>query len=181
LFVIKKSSAKDLKGLLEVENRAFGETEGPVIVKLVNDLLADPTAKPVLSMIALHQDQIVGHILFTNSVIKGYESIGSAILAPLAVDPDFQNQGLGSSLISEGLKILVASGVKLVFVLGHPDYYPRSGFKPAGRYGFEAPYPIPEAVEEAWMVQELNPGYIGSVKGSIICAEVLDRPEHWRE
>ncbi len=73
------------------------------------------------------------------------------------------------------------SGVELVFVLGHPDYYPRHGFKPAGALGFEAPYPIPDKNANAWMVQELRTGAIDSVSGKVICADALNQPEHWRE
>lgn len=73
------------------------------------------------------------------------------------------------------------SGVELVFVLGHPDYYPRYGFKPAGVLGYEAPYPIPDEQADAWMVQELRPGVIDSVSGKVICADVMNQPEHWRE
>jgi predicted N-acetyltransferase YhbS len=72
-------------------------------------------------------------------------------------------------------------GVELVFVLGHPGYYPRFGFKPAGVLGFEAPYPIPEKHADAWMVRELRAGIIGSVRGKVVCADTLSRPEYWRE
>ena len=65
-----------------------------------------------------------------------------AILAPLAVVPDAQGQGIGGALIEHGLSLLQRSGVGLVFVLGHPGYYPRHGFEPAGRLGFDAPFPI---------------------------------------
>lgn len=178
---IRESTEQDLIGLLAVEEKAFGETEGPVIIELVRDLLKDPTAQPLLSLIALHDQKIVGHILFTKAVINGFAEAESAILAPLAVEPGFQNRGVGGSLIKKGLKLLADAGVKLVFVLGHPTYYPKFGFEPAGRQGIIAPYPIPAAVEEAWMVRELNPGYIGRITGPVKCAKALDHPEHWAE
>ena len=103
------------------------------------------------------------------------------ILAPLAVIPDKQSRGVGGRLIREGLRLLSESGVELVFVLGHPEYYPRHGFKPAGALGFEAPYSIPDEHADAWMVQELCPGVIGRVSGKVMCADVLNQPEHWRE
>jgi len=94
----------------------------------------------------------------------------------------FPAKGIGGELIKEGLRLLSESDVDLVFVLGHPDYYPRHGFKPnAGALGFEAPYPIPTEHADAWMVQELNTGVIGTLKGKVICADELDKPEHWRE
>ncbi len=57
--------------------------------------------------------------------------------------PEQQATGIGAALIKQGLALLKTSGVELVFVLGHPGYYPRSGFTPAGVLGFDAPYPIP--------------------------------------
>ena len=70
----------------------------------------------------------------------------------------------------------------MVFVLGHMEYYPRYGFTPdAGRLGFSAPYPIPSEFANAWMVQALQPYGLSKAKGKVICADALDRPEHWRE
>ena len=180
-LIIRESTESDLLELLNVEKQAFGEDEGPEIVKLVKGLLNDPTAKPLLSLIALKGQQVVGHILFTKARITANDQLSAVILAPLAVDPDAQGQGIGGQLIAKGLAMLSESEVALVFVLGHPDYYPRHGFKPAGTLGFEAPYPIPEEVASAWMVQELNPGIIGSVRGRVLCADTLNQPEYWRE
>lgn len=178
---IRESLKSDLYDVLDVEKQAFGEDEGPVIVKLVTDLLSDPTAIPLLSLIAVKDERVAGHILFTNAYLDSNNSITASILAPLAVVPDQQAQGVGGQLIQEGLKRLSDSGIELVFVLGHPGYYPRYGFKPAGILGFEAPYPIPERVAAAWMVQELRTGIICKITGKVICAHTLNRPEYWRE
>ncbi len=180
-MIIRESKKSDLNDLLDVERQAFGDVEGPEIVKLVSGLLIDPTAKPLLSLIAIKNDRTTGHILFTKACIDLKEQISSAILAPLAVVPDEQCRGIGGQLIEEGLRLLSESAVKLVFVLGHPDYYLRHGFQPAGVLGFETPYPIPEKDTGAWMVQELTPGFIGSVGGKVLCADTLNKPEYWRE
>jgi len=149
---------------------------------LVRELLHDHSAKPVLSLLAFKQDRAVGHILFTTARLFGTKDTASiVILAPLAIVPDAQKQGIGGRLIEQGLGLLSKSRVDLVFVLGHPEYYPRYGFKPAGHLGFEAPYPIPDEHADAWMVQALRPGVIGSVSGKVICADALNKPEHWRE
>jgi len=71
--------------------------------------------------------------------------------------------------------------VELVFVLGHPEYYPRTGFTPAGVLGYEAPYHIPEEHADAWMVKALCPGVIGRIKGAVKCSDILNQPEHWGE
>lgn len=145
-------------------------------------MLADPTAELRYSLVAVEQDTVVGHVLFTKVHIEGATTnVAAQILAPLAVHPDFQAKGVGGKLIMAGLDALRKSKIQLVFVLGYPGYYPRCGFTPAGVCGFEAPYPIPEEHASAWMVQELIPGTIGTIKGKIHCAETLHQPEHWRE
>lgn len=161
---------------------AFGTEQGPEIVALVNELLDDQTAKPLLSLVAEIEGRLVGHILFTVAKLHSEgNDVSVRLLAPLAVATNFQGIGVGGALIKEGLKQLAAQGVDLVFVLGHPGYYPRSGFQPAGVLGFDAPYPIPLEHADAWMVQELRAGVIDSVKGTVQCAEVLNQPQHWQE
>ncbi len=179
---IRKTTETDLQKILHIEKIAFGDEKGEEIASLVNDLLNDESAKPVLSLIAINDAEPIGHILFTKANIVGaVNSTTTVILAPLAVSPDAQDQGVGGKLIEEGLKRLSESGIELVFVLGHPGYYPRHGFQTAGVLGFEAPYPIPEKDADAWMVQALSPGVIGSISGKVRCADALNHPEHWCE
>ncbi len=176
---IREALDSDLDDVVTVERLAFGEESE---AELVRNLLDDPSAKPVLSLLAFAADRAVGHILFTAARLGNTADAASiALLAPLAVVPDCQKQGIGGKLIENGLRLLSESGVDLVFVLGHPGYYPRHGFEPAGRLGFEAPYPIPQKDANAWMVQALRPDAIGSLHGKVRCADALARPEYWRE
>jgi putative acetyltransferase len=176
---IREAVETDLNDVLLIERLAFGYD---IEAKLVRDLLHDPSAKPVLSLLAFQKDRAVGHILFTTARLSGIQGTASiVILAPLAIVPDAQKLGIGGKLIEQGLEFLSTSGVDLVFVLGHPEYYPRYGFKPAGHLGFEAPYPISDEHAGAWMIQALRSGVIGTVSGKVICADALNKPEHWRE
>lgn len=179
---IRESIETDTPRIQGIHIKAFGEEKGREIASLVNDLFEDKSAIPILSIVAVDNEMLIGHILFTKITVKGStEAISARILAPLAVLPEAHNKGVGSQLITEGLRQLKESGVELVFVLGHPDYYPRFGFTPAGALGYEAPYPIPEEHAAAWMVLGLCPGVVGKIKGKIQCSDVLNQPEHWRE
>ena len=179
---IRKSSALDGTEIEKIHIKAFGKEKGPEIADLVNGLFNDETATPLLSLVAVEGDQLLGHILFTKATLtQTTEPASARILAPLAVLPEIQRKGVGGQLIKEGLHRLKKTGVELVFVLGHPDYYPRYGFMPAGHIGYEAPYSIPEEHAGAWMVQELSAGVIGRIGGKVRCSEVLNQPEHWRE
>jgi putative acetyltransferase len=179
---VRKAFESDKQAISDVVITAFGDVQGQEIVDLITDLLEDPSAQPLLSLVVTVDDNVVGHILFTSAQIKhSQRMVSSAILAPLSVHPEHQNQGIGGRLIKEGLKQLKTAGVELVFVLGHPGYYPKYGFSTAGIKGFEASYPIPPENSGAWMVQELHPGVIGHVSGKVICADALNDPKHWRE
>lgn len=163
--------------VMQVEHDAFASNEEP---RLVAALLRDPTAQPSLSLLAYEGDQPVGHVLFTKAKLLGApHNVSSAILAPLAVVPEFQRRGIGRALIEHGARLLAQSGVELLFVLGHPGYYPRCGFEPATPHGLLAPYHI--VPEEAWMVRALTSNILGSVRGKVACASCMDKPEYWRE
>jgi len=179
---IRVSKDSERNEILNIHRIAFGEENGSVISDLVNNLFEDETAIPILSLVAIDKGKLIGHILYTKATITQAEiPIEAQILAPLAIHPDEQKKGIGEKLINEGLSLLKASGTELVFVLGHPSYYPRCGFVPAGKLGFEAPYPIPEEHADAWMVQELNGNVIGKATGIVKCSKVLNEPQHWRE
>jgi len=175
---IRESAPAYLKDLFEVERRAFNSEEE---ADLVRELLDDPSAEPRLSLLAVYEERAVGHILFTRGYVDPEIDLKVSILAPLAVLPEYQKQGIGGRLIKEGLAILGKRGVDLVFVLGHPSYYPQHGFKPAVPAGFAPPYYIAPEFTDAWMVQPLNPTCWGSCQGQVKCAQALDRPEYWGE
>ena len=179
---IRRSTDSDCIAIDSIHRSAFGQEQGQEIVELVNDLLDDETAKPLLSLVAESEGKLLGHILFTLARLQPERpEISVRILAPLGVSSGYQGRGVGASLIREGLEILAASGVDLVFVLGHSDYYPRFGFQTAGLSGFESPYPIPSEHADAWMVHELKADVIGSIEGMVQCSDVLSQPQLWRE
>ncbi|WP_353930522.1 N-acetyltransferase [Okeanomitos corallinicola TIOX110] len=179
---IRHSTESDRPKITNVYIDAFGKDKGDEIAELVNQLLDDETAKPVLSLVAEIDGQVIGHILFTKAYLEPEnDQVTIQILAPLAICTALQSQSIGSRMIQEGLKQLKKSGVDLVFVLGHPSYYPKHGFKTAGILGFEALYPIPEEHADAWMVCELTPGVIGTVKGIVHVSKSLGQPKHWQE
>lgn len=85
-------------------------------------------------------------------------------LAPMAVTPAHQNKGIGSALVRAGLERCKALGFGAIVVLGRSEYYPRFGFSPSTRFGIGCEY---EAPEEAFMVVELQPGYLRGKSGTI--------------
>lgn len=133
--------------------------------KLV-DRLRDAGAATV-SLVAESDARIVGHILFSPVRIvapDGGESRAIG-LAPVAVAPSRQNGGIGGALIRAGFDACRAAGHTVVFVLGHPPYYPRFGFEPASRYGLS--YEGGPQFAPAFFVRELEPGTLAGRRGIV--------------
>ena len=173
---IRETGDADLNDILSVEGAAF---DGGKEVEFTRALLADPTAKPFLSLMAFIDGEPAGHILFTAARLMN-STVAVSFLAPLAVVPKFQRRGVGGALIKKGLELLSKSGVDLVFVVGHPEYYPRYGFKVAGKLGFETPHPMPVEHADAWMARALRLDLLGSVTGKVVCCDTLNKPELWQ-
>ncbi len=175
---IRQTTPADLNDILSVERAAFNRD---CEVNITRALLADPSAEPRLSLMAYIESQPVGHILFTRGALTSHPDVALSFLAPLAVIPEFQRRGIGGALIEKGLELLAKADVDLVILLGHPTYYPKFGFKPAFKLGFEPTYPIPSEVADAWMVRALKPNVIGRVSGRVICCDAMNKPEIWRQ
>jgi putative acetyltransferase len=176
---IRPARQEDRAAVVAVEATAF---PSPAEAELVAALLDDPTARPIVSLLAEVDGVAVGHILLTGATVSSDGArVPASILAPLAVVPEAQRRGVGQALIRAGIAALTALDVGLVFVLGHIDYYPRAGFRPALPLGLRPPYPIDPAVADAWMVRETRPGLLGAVRGTVQCADALMHPELWQE
>lgn len=122
---------------------------------------------PELSLIALDTecDKIVGHILLSKiNIVHDNKKTSSLALAPVSVLPAYQNKGIGKQLIESALKKATELGFRSVIVLGHPDYYPKFGFKKASLWDIKAPFDVPD---ESFMGLELVSGALNGVTGVV--------------
>jgi predicted N-acetyltransferase YhbS len=120
---------------------------------------------PELSLIAIIDDKIVGHIVLSKINIKNEEKeFQTLILAPVSVLPEFQNRGIGSQLINEAHKKAIELGFKSVILVGHEDYYPRFGYKKSVAFGIKQPFDVPE---ENNLVVELVENGLNDVSGTV--------------
>jgi putative acetyltransferase len=157
---IRPERSGDAAVVREVIELAFGQ---PDEAELVDALRAAKTT--LLSLVAESEGEIVGHILFSPVILQGDEAAFDALgLGPLAVRPEHQGRGVGSRLIEAGLEACRQAGNDLIFVLGHPDYYPRFGFVPTRPLGVRCEYDVPD---EAFMVAELREGALSGRSGVV--------------
>ncbi len=162
MSMIRQETISDRDAVHEVNRLAFGRDDE---ASLVEALRRSDAFIPELSLVAEKEGRVVGHILFSRITVEAPTRVVTALsLAPMAVLPEFQRQGIGSDLVRDGLERSKAAGHEIVIVLGHPDYYPRFGFSPARAMGVECPFPAPD---EAFMAIELVPGALDAVEGTV--------------
>jgi putative acetyltransferase len=159
---IRQEKKKDYESVSKLITEAFKRDDE---AKLVESIRNSEVFIPELSLVAENNESIIGHILFSPVVIEKEESIVPALaLAPLAVEPSYQGQGVGGQLVKEGLKVCKEFNHKIVIVLGHSAYYPKFGFVKAADYGIEPPFPVPLDV---FMVKGLQKDALDNVRGLV--------------
>ncbi len=162
MIVIRAEKKDDADTIHEVNSLAFGQEDESLLIRRIRKSFR---FIPDLSLVAVKDGKIVGHILFSPVSIETKKGqIPALSLAPMAVLPAFQNQGIGSELVLEGLARCRRLGHKIVVVIGHPDYYPRFGFISARPQGLEVGFPVPD---EAFMVHELVPQALEEIQGTV--------------
>lgn len=153
---IKTEMHQDYEEVYQLNVQAFDHREDES--KLIERIRASEGFIPELSLVAEEDGRIVGHALFSKAEIMDHENKHHEVivLAPIAVLPDKQKQGIGGRLIREGLRRSAELGYQYVFLIGHPSYYPRFGFKPARNLGFELKQF--DVSDDVFMVYELTDG-----------------------
>ena len=155
---VRPEEPSDRSAIHNVHELAFGQREeADIVAALCN------AGKASISLVAERGGEVVGHILFSAVTIDSEGSPLSAVgLAPMAVLPEAQRQGIGSLLVGAGIAECRRQGQPWVVVLGHPEYYPRFGFVPASRHRIRCEYDVPD---EVFMVLELRAGSLPPAGG----------------
>lgn len=159
-MTIREERPTDAEAIRTVHLAAF---ETSTEADLVDALRSD--AAPIVSLVAEDDGGVVGHILFSPVTLLGVSTPTLMGLAPMAVAPEKQRQGIGSKLAVEGLEECRRINAAAVVVLGHAEYYPpRFGFVPGSRLSLRCEYEVPEDV---FMVRELYEGALKGLSGTI--------------
>lgn len=164
MIKIRAERAEDAAAVRRVNELAFGGAEEAALVDALR-----AAADPHVSLVATDGDEIVGHIFYSPVSLESEDGtedsrFAAMGLAPMAVLPEHQRRGVGSALVRAGLDECRRMGLGVVVVLGHPEYYPRFGFRPASRAGLRCEYPVPD---DTFMVVELRPGALAGRRGLV--------------
>lgn len=157
---LRPEMPEDIAAIHRLNVQAFDHR--PNEARLVDLLRA--AGKAFLSLVAVSEGEVVGHILFSLVTFDPPQAKFNGVgLAPVAVAPEFQGQGIGSKLIRAGLEKCKQAGYSVVVVLGDPRYYSRFGFTRASDYGLGNDY----NADEHFMALELKEGALGDLRGTV--------------
>ncbi len=150
---------EDQQSIWHVNQAAFeGDAEANLVDALREGGFAD------VSLVAEVDGEVVAHILFSRiTIVTKSEAIDALSLAPMAVLPSHQRQGIGTKLVESGLAACREQGHRIVVVLGHPEFYPRFGFSADQAQELESPF----GGGEAWMALELSEDALRGIEGRI--------------
>lgn len=158
-MIIRSELAADRMAVRAVHQAAFdGDGEANLV-----DALRERAA-PLVSLVADDSGSIVGHILFSPVTLSGHPDAKVMGLAPMAVLPARQREGVGSVLVRAGLDACRPLGIDAVVVVGYPEFYPRFAFQPASRFGLSCEYDV---TDDVFMALELHVGALAGQSGTI--------------
>ncbi|MFH2202090.1 MAG: N-acetyltransferase [Elusimicrobiota bacterium] len=162
-IIIRSETAADEAVITDIIQSAFGEADQ---LELLFSVRANISFDPLLSVVAEQGGKIFGHAMYFEVVIEdGAKKHRGVHIAPIAVSPDMQKQGVGERLIRHGLQHCQSMGFELVTVMGPAAYFRRFDFVPAAPHGFTSAIPIPP---EDFMVRELAHGALKRMQGKIV-------------
>lgn len=166
MITVRDERPEDASAVRDLIREAFGQADEADLVARIRQATAATVGlvAETREVDGSNRGRLVGHILFSPVTIDGAPQIAAVGLAPMAVQPERQRQGIGTALVATGLDRCRALGIQGVVVLGHPGYYPRFGFEPARRFGLSSDYDVPA---DTFMALELTPGALDAAEGVI--------------
>ena len=159
MISLREEAQADIDGVWAVNTQAFPTNSEADLVTALR------ASADCISLVAHENGVIVGHILFSPVVLRsGGKKLCLFGLAPMAVSPARQRSGIGSQMVISGLAECQRRGADAVVVLGHPNFYPRFGFRSSLEFGLDSDYDVPADV---FMAKELVAGSLSAASGRV--------------
>ena len=173
---IREANIKDCEDIKNIHLQAFDGSEAELVSNVALNLLHEKSTINIISLVAIDKDKIISHIAFSPVFLETTNEHFGYILAPLAVSPTHQNNGVGSTMVKHGLDTISSLGAFIVFVYGDPKYYSRFGFKTDTAQKFTPPYTL--QYPEGWQGIKVNTNTFAD-DGKFYCVNSLNNPQLW--
>ncbi len=173
---IKEAKISDSDQIRSVHLQAFDESEARIVADFAANLFEDESQHEIISLVAVQDDMIVGHIAFSPVYLESSGEYFAYLLGPLGITPQNQKKGIGSTLVKHGLEIIADKDSFIVFVYGDPKYYSRFGFEPGLAKNFLPQYTLQYPF--GWLALKINSSAFPE-GGKIRCVDALNDPDLW--
>ncbi len=168
---IRQETPADYRAIEELTREAFwGAMDHPTCDGehlLVHKLRKLPAFVEELDFVAEADGKLIGHVIYSLAkvITPGGDEVEVLNFGPLSVLPAYRKKGIGSALMRHSIAEAIRLGYRAIIFYGHPDYYPRFGFRRAERYGITS-----ESGDsfDALMAMELYDGALQGVKGKFV-------------
>jgi putative acetyltransferase len=175
-IIIRPESTTEFAAIADVVTRAFGR---PGVAELVRLIRASENYVPALSLVAEQNGQVVGYVMLSHTSLTDNGRLHRVLmLSPLAVDPSIHNQGVGSQLVREAVRLADEQGELVILLEGSPAYYPRFGFRPSVELGIKFKLPDSKPPEGAMALPLAMYDPASAPKGKVIKPEYFKVAEH---
>lgn len=145
-----------IEALLE---RSFGRTRHRKTVQKMRK--SHLPAEGLAFVMVNDEDAVIGTIRLWDIHAGGVPAL---LLGPVAISPEYRNQGLGDALIRHALSRACALGHAAVLLVGDAPYYERFGFSRALTLDLKLPGPVDEA---RFLGHELVQGALSAASGMV--------------
>ncbi|AJI57267.1 acetyltransferase domain protein [Francisella philomiragia] len=157
---IRYENLKDQEQIYKLISEAFDTSDEERLVRLLHT-----DHQSLISLVAETNDgNIIGQVILSKMTAEEADELKIYGLAPMSVAPKYQHKGIGTKLIEMMIKEAKKNNIDAIFVLGHPSYYPKFGFKATIEYKIKCEYDVPEDV---FMVLDIS-NKLAKLKGQIV-------------
>lgn len=174
---IRIATNHDRNAIRRICSLAFPQQESALVADLADRLLDQESDPPTVTLVAVLDEEIVGHVAFSPVFASTDNRWLGYILAPLAVAPTYHGHGIGSQLVRTGIEQLAEQGTRLFLVYGDPAYYGRFGFRAEAASGLLPPYDL--EYPSGWLALPLERAAIGKQPVQLTCVAAVQDPALW--
>lgn len=174
---VRTATSRDRDAIHALHLRAFPDQENRLVAALAERLLVEPSSPDSLLLVAELDGEVAGHIAFSPCYAEHDSTCLGYVLAPLAVMPEHQQQGLGTQLVETGIRHLTEREARVVLVYGDPAYYGRFGFSAETAKALLPPFEL--SMPFGWQALALPPFDAARPAVRIRCVAALQNPALW--
>ncbi len=168
-YIIRLERSEEHRDVENLVREAFWNVYRPGCSEhyVIHVLRDDPAFVKELDFVMEQDGRLIGQNMFMKTVIQADDGrvIPVLTMGPIGILPELKRQGYGKALLDYSLEKATELGFGAVLFEGNIDFYGKSGFDYADRFGIRY-HDLPEDADASFFLcKELVPGYLDGVTG----------------